>query len=606
MRSALHDMAGDAGERDDAHLNGQWARLIFGTLVSAGLSDVFISPGSRSTPLAWQALRTAGLRCHPVVDERCAAFAALGFARATGRPAALLCTSGSAAAHYLPAIVEAALAYLPLLAITVDRPFDVQHSGTAQSIDQMKLYGDQVRRYFELGLPDRTQGGLIGLRRAVTQAVAISLAPLPGPVHLNVRARKPLEPVGAATAAQAALEERVDSLLATPVTRHVPLAANPCMLAVRDLARALVTARAGALILGPMPPQDAALADCMGRLASEIGFPIMAEATSQMRFALCGHALACPEFGWLLASPPFRHAHEPDVLLYFGTSPTSAELERWARESRSGRYIVCDYGSPDPLGDARMMLHGGAVLTLPALLHEVTALASPPSPPQRAFAAAFIAAAKRCRAIVADESARESGLAEGAAVACIAQRLPHGAQWVLGNSLPIRDVDAYVPVAARLRVLSQRGANGIDGLVSGAAGSALAVNAPTLLLVGDVSLMHDLGGLAIAREVQGPFVIAVLDNGGGRIFDQLPVRELYATEPATQRFWRTEPGGDLAHAAPLFGIRYAAATTLDELSAATEDALQTNGVTLLHARVTPDSARVVRERVLARLAAAAA
>jgi 2-succinyl-5-enolpyruvyl-6-hydroxy-3-cyclohexene-1-carboxylate synthase len=132
----------------------------------------------------------------------------------------------------------------------------------------MKLYGDQVRRYFELGLPDRTQGGLIGLRRAVTQAVAISLAPLPGPVHLNVRARKPLEPVGAATAAQAALAERVDSLLATPVTRHVPLAANPCMLAVRDLARALVTARAGALILGPMPPQDAALADCMGRLAS--------------------------------------------------------------------------------------------------------------------------------------------------------------------------------------------------------------------------------------------------------------------------------------------------------------------------------------------------
>jgi len=180
--------------------------------------------------------------------------------------------------------------------------------------------------------------------------------------------------------------------------------------------------------------------------------------------------------------------------------------------------------------------------------------------------------------------------------------LPDGAHWVLGNSLPIRDVDAYVTAAAKVRVLSQRGANGIDGLVSGAAGSALAIQAPTLLLLGDVSLLHDVGGLAFAREVQQPFVIAVLDNGGGRIFDQLPVRDLYQREPAVERFWRTSPGCDLAHAAQLFGIRYAAATTLEALSAATADALTCNAATLLHAQVAPDSARTVRERVLARLA----
>ncbi len=595
-------MAGVTSELDEAHLNGQWARLIFGTLRSAGISDVFISPGSRSTPFAWQALLTPGLRCHAVVDERCAAFAALGFARSTGRPAALVCTSGSAAAHYLPAIIESGLAFLPLLAITVDRPFEVQHSATAQSSDQVKLYGDQVRRYFELGLPDATQGALVGVRRAVTQAVAISLAPLPGTVHLNARMRKPLEPVIAATRDQAALTARIDALLATPVTRHVRGPAAPCALAVRELARALVAAHAGALILGPLAPERRALAERLGRLASEIGFPILAEATSQLRFALGSHPNVCPEFGWLLASPRFRRGHAPDVLLYFGSPPTCTDFERWALESDAARYIVCDYGSPDPPGTARMIVHGDAALCLEALQRELTALARPERPQQRAFAAALIVAAQHCRAIVAEELGREPGLAEGAAVACIGQRLPDGAQWVLGNSLPVRDVDAYVTVAANVRVLSQRGANGIDGLVSGAAGSALAMQAPTLLLLGDVSLLHDLGGLAIARDVQAPFVIAVLDNDGGRIFDQLPVRKLYESEPAAERFWHTSPACDLAHAAPLFGIRYAAATTLDELAAATADALVTNGVTLLQVHVAPDSARTVRERVLARLA----
>jgi 2-succinyl-5-enolpyruvyl-6-hydroxy-3-cyclohexene-1-carboxylate synthase len=595
-------MANAASALDEAHLNGQWARLIFGTLRAAGVNDLFISPGSRSTPFAWQALLTPGLRCHAVVDERCAAFAALGVARSTGRPAALLCTSGSAAAHYLPAIVEAGLAFLPLLAITVDRPFEVQHSGTAQSIDQVKLYGDQVRRFFELGLPDGTHGGLVGVRRAVTQAVAISRAPLPGAVHLNARVRKPLEPIIAANENQAALTARVDALLATAVTRHVPRSATPCALAVRDLARALVTARAGAVILGPLAPQRGVLAELLGRLASDIGFPILAEAASQMRFALGRHPNACAEFSWLLASQSFRRAHAPDVLVYFGSPPTCTEFERWALESDAARYVVCDYGSPDPAGTARMILEGDTALSLEALQREVTSLASPQRPQQRAFAAAFSAAAKSCRAIVAEELAREPGLAEGAAVACIGQRLPDGAQWVLGNSLPIRDVDAYVTLAAGVRVLSQRGANGIDGLVSGAAGSALAVEAPTLLLLGDVSLLHDLGGLAIAREVRVPFVIAVLDNDGGRIFDQLPVRDLHQSEPAVERFWRTSPRCDLAHAAQLFGIRYAAATTLEGLSAATADALKTNAVTLLHVQVIPDSARTVRERVLARLA----
>jgi 2-succinyl-5-enolpyruvyl-6-hydroxy-3-cyclohexene-1-carboxylate synthase len=592
-----------AAARDDAHLLGEWARLLFGTLQAAGVTDVFISPGSRSTPFTWQALKTGGLHCHAIIDERCAAFAALGFARATGRPVALLCTSGSAPAHYLPALIEAALTFLPLLVISADRPFETQHSGAAQSIDQVKLYGDHVRRYFELGLPDAAQSALIGLRRAVTQAVAILRGPLPGPVHLNARARKPLEPLAATGDEQTALTARVSALLAAPLTRHALAPAAPMREVLREIAHALAAARAGAIVLGPLPPKRKAMAGQLAQLATALGFPIFAEASSQMRFALRSHPLACPEFGWLLCSEASRRRHAPDQLLCLGATPTCSDFERWALDSGASRYVLCEHESPDPLGTARVIAHGDLALSLDVLQREIASINRQPHARQRAFAAALLESGRACQTLVSEELGCEAGLAEGAAVACIAQALPNGAQWVLGNSLPIRDVDAYVVSCADVVILSQRGANGIDGLVSGAAGSALGTQLPTLLLLGDVSLLHDLGGLAVARLVRTPLVLAVIDNDGGRIFDLLPVHELYAADAGLAHFWRTSPGCDLGHAARLFGLRYSSPATETELSAAVQEALHTNSATLLHVRVGPDSARTVRERVLARLAA---
>ena len=351
-------MGATAAARDDAHLLGEWARLLFGTLQAAGVTDVFISPGSRSTPFTWQALKTGGLHCHAIIDERCAAFAALGFVRATGRPVALLCTSGSAPAHYFPALIEAALTFLPLLVISADRPFETQHSGAAQSIDQVKLYGDHVRRYFELGLPDAAQSALIGLRRAVTQAVAISRGPLPGPVHLNARARKPLEPL-AATASFADGKCEVWA---------------PMREVLREIAHALAAARAGAIVLGPLPPERKAMAGQLAQLATALGFPIFAEASSQMRFALRSHPLACPEFGWLLCSEASRRRHAPDQLLCLGATPTCSDFERWALDSGASRYVLCEHESPDPLGTARVIAHGDLALSLDVLQREIASI----------------------------------------------------------------------------------------------------------------------------------------------------------------------------------------------------------------------------------------
>jgi 2-succinyl-5-enolpyruvyl-6-hydroxy-3-cyclohexene-1-carboxylate synthase len=593
--------ANDAQARDDAQLLGEWARLLFGSLQAAGVIDLFISPGSRSTAFTWQALQTRGLRCHAVIDERCAAFAALGVARATGLPAAVLCTSGSAAANYFPAIIEAELAFLPLLVISADRPVEVQHAGAAQAIDQVKLFGDHVRRYFELGLPDGTAGGLLGMRRAVVQAVALSVAPIPGPVHVNVRARRPLEPRAAVSATQRALRRRVTSILASPLTAYVPGRVTAPAQALESLARALVMAHAGAIVLGPLPPREWVLGEAIGRLAAELGFPILAEASSQLRFALAEHELACPGFEWLLGSSAFRHRHPTDVLLLIGALPLSTDIDAWAGESDAARYVLCEHGSADPAGNARMILNGELAPSLDLLCRKVILLETPPSTRQRRFAASVIAAGKRCRPLVDGELSCEPGFAEGAAVADVARCLPRGVQWALGNSLPIRDVDAYVTAAADIRILSQRGANGIDGLVSGAAGSALATRLPTLLLVGDVSFLHDLGGLALARSLRTAFVIVVLDNDGGRIFDQLPVRHLLASGTEVEQFWRTSPRCDLGAIAQAFGIRYALVESSAGLATSIARALLENAATLLQVRVASDSARRVRERVIAQI-----
>jgi 2-succinyl-5-enolpyruvyl-6-hydroxy-3-cyclohexene-1-carboxylate synthase len=271
--------------------------------------------------------------------------------------------------------------------------------------------------------------------------------------------------------------------------------------------------------------------------------------------------------------------------------------------------VLSDREGADPEGNARVLVTGDLVSSLTRLRQELVALAHRPREPQRAFAASLQSRGCRCRALLAAELDRESAeaqeetMAEGAAVACVARTLPTGSQWMLGNSLALREVDAYVSHAADALILSQRGANGIDGLVSGAVGSALAAQRPTLLLLGDVSFLHDLGGLALARCVKTPLVFAVIDNEGGRIFDQLPVHELYAGDERMADYWRTPGGLDLAHAAQLFGIAYAAPTTLQALASATAEGMQRPGATLLRIRVAPDSARRVRERVLQRLAA---
>ena len=585
-----------------AALLTEWSRLLLGTLARTGVEHVVLSPGSRSTPFAWAALNEPRLRCHSVWDERVAAFFALGQARVTGRPSLLVCTSGTAAANYYPAVIEASLARVPLLVLTADRPFELQHSAAPQAIDQIKLFGDSARAFFELGAPDPAPSALAGIVRSVSHASHVARFPNPGPVHLNARARKPLEPIGADDAAAVGLHESVDRLL-----EHGPTAAAGATLHgdVTRLAHACATTARGVILVGPEPAYAGSAPGALAHLAAVTGFPLLCEATSQLRWLpdLPADALRIDGFDWLLRSARLREQLRPDLILSFGGTPTSGAYERLLNAGFAGqRFVIAEYGFPDPHGLATELVTASttqaardtrAHLERSGLQHEAQ---------REYFRRAWREANRRAWAVVEQELARAPGSSEARAVRAVLDHLPDPCQLALGNSLPIREVDAYVPAGAKqVRVLSQRGANGIDGLISGAAGAASLSTEPTVLLLGDVSFLHDVGGLAVAREAQGPFVIVVIDNGGGRIFEQLPIFERLQQTDSVSRFWLTPPNVDLCHAAALYGYRYERISEPAAIGPALAQASGELGISVLHLLVDGASAREAEQRVRAEI-----
>jgi 2-succinyl-5-enolpyruvyl-6-hydroxy-3-cyclohexene-1-carboxylate synthase len=585
----------------------EWSRLLLGTLARAGVEHVVLSPGSRSTPFAWAALNEPGLSCHSVWDERVAAFFALGQARVSGNPSLLVCTSGTAAANYYPALIEASLSRVPVLVLTADRPFELSHASAPQAIDQTKMFGDSARAFFELGTPDASPSALSGVVRSVAHAVHAAKNVHPGPVHLNARARKPLEPLQAEDAASLGLRAHVDALLArgpTATARAIPHGD------VTRLARACAETARGLILVGPEPAYRPEAARALGRLAEITGYPLLCEATSQARFLpeFPAGVLRVDAFEWLLRSPIERKRLAPDLLLSFGGTPTSGGYERWLEGDFTGqRFVIAEHGFPDPHGLASELVHSATDAAAADTVRHLQHVTLQHRAAREGFGQAWREANRRAWVVVEQELARPaSTLSEACAVRTVLDHLPERCQLVLGNSLPIREVDAYVPSSARsLRVLSQRGANGIDGLISGAAGAASLCREATVLLLGDVSFMHDLGGLAVAREALGPLAIVVIDNGGGRIFEQLPIFERLEQQAGASRYWLTPPSADLSHAAELFGYRYVKLSERAGIGQAVRDATSRPGVSVLQIVVDGGSARESERRVRAELEALA-
>lgn len=562
------------------------AELLFDALVRSGVEHLVISPGSRSTPFVLAAARQAGLRLHDVVDERAAAFFALGMGRATGRPAALLCTSGTAPAHYYPAVLEASAARVPLVVLSADRPAELAACSAPQTIDQTRLFGEHVRFFADPGHPDAAEVSLRATRRFVAQAVHRTRWPEPGPVHLNLRARKPLEPIGTLTDEEAALARRAEAIRAEPLSRAHPPRMQPDPEALALVAADLRPHVRGVVACGPGPLLQGAAREAVARLCRATGWPLLADSTSQLRHGMPQDVVQVAAFDHLLAA---GRLEPPEAVVQVGLPPVSSAWEPWAVRTTGPRVVVAPYGWNDPTSAATHLLLGDLAPTLHTLADALASPAPPTVDPawQQADRLAWQAA---------EAELDEEALTVRQAV----EALPDRALLAVGNSLVVRQLDQYVrPRQDPLDVLSQRGVSGIDGLIAGAAGAAVASRRPVLLLLGDLSALHDLGGLALLPP-DVPVCVLVLDNGGGRIFEQLPVARHPAVDRRALELFTTPRRHDLSHAAALFGLRWSDPPP-HAVGEAVREALEHPGGTLLQVRVPEHGAARSLAAIRARL-----
>jgi len=609
-----------------AAIQTTWSELLAATLADAGISTCVISPGSRSTPLVAALATEPRLELVTIIDERAAAFFALGAARATGLPAALVCTSGTAAAHYLPAIIEASLAGVPLVVITADRPPELQHCGASQTIDQIDLYGSFVRGAFDLGAPVAQVPALRGLRRKLVQAITLARGPHAGPVHIEVPLRKPLEPALPSTDDERAFARAAADLRGPIAIAPPSLAADPS--ALTALADAIAAEPDGVIVVGAMPAAFAAHRDAIFALAARAGYPVIAEAGSQLRFGARAAGVAMIDHADLI---PVAQRPAPRLILQLGAEPVAASWPAWLAATRARRWVLggATWSDPDSaahrviLGDigpavATVLVHLGAVERAPAPTtfgdREPTVPGSAVPPPVPSAAPLHIADRRsssrirttawldtwrelEARASAAiDLAIAEHARNEVAAVRAAIEAVPANGILQIGNSLPIRVVD-HLPAGGAMRiVLTQRGAAGIDGLIASAAGATRA-GRPVLLVLGDVSFAHDLGGLLAARCASAPLAILVVDNRGGQIFAGLPVARA-GLGAAFERHFVTAPELDPSAVATALGANAVTAATPAAIGTAISGALAGPGVTVIHAPVSVSGAHDVRRTAI--------
>lgn len=554
---------------------------------------VFFSPGSRSTPLLLALRAHPAVVLHAVLDERAAAFAALGLSRASGALVAVLYTSGSAGAHALPAVLEAAHMATPLLLLTADRPQEAHNIGAAQTCEQRYFFAPHTRGAWSLPEPiAATDGAALAApifaswRTIVGQAIACATAKPPGPVHLNVPFREPL-----GTHAQAYAPQRLVQVRhATPTL--CPAIAQKC-------AAALAAVPRGIVICGPQAPTDAPVA-LVVQLAQRLGWPLLLDPASQGRSVGNNAAQGIEHYDVILRSPAARAALQADAILCLGMPPTSKALQQFIAAPRARHVCIApETRYLDPSGRADEVLVGPVEQACAALVAALPEAAKATPAYKAQWQAAQTAAAQLLQQPLAGTPEWE-----GAAMAQLCAALPASTDLFVGNSLAVRDLDSFVPrLPQQVRVFVSRGVNGIDGNLATALGMALSPSVgPVVAAMGDLTFLHDLGSLRLLAQANRPVTVVVFDNSGGEIFAQLPIAK--HTE-VFEDYFRTPQDADIEALCNGAGIAYVGVDAGDGLQQALQARFAEQAGTqalVLHVRMQTQAARTARKKLLAAVA----
>ena len=530
-------------------------------MARSGLRKAIICPGSRSAPLALALERNPSIDCHVVLDERSAGFQALGIAMASGVPVAILTTSGSAAANLHPAVVEADEADVPLILLTADRPPELRDIGAGQTIDQIKLFGDAVRWFAEVGTHEADDTGLLHLRSIGCRAYSQALGdPRPGPVHLNLAFREPLAPTPEPDGVTATGELALDGRGAAPLSQLVSGSGELDPELIEEIASRVAASRRPLIVAG-LNRDGARTADAVARFAEESGAPILAEPTSQLRWGPHDRSRVVAGYDLIARSAPSDMT--PDLVVRLGHMPTSKALRSWISDTPELVQIVLDAagGWKEPTKTAELMIRADALRVLDELAGRLAVL-----PERSEWCERWRAADEAVAREVTGALSIESPPSEPGLWLALAQVLSDDDRVVCASSMPIRDLETFMPPGGpSVRFFSNRGANGIDGQISTALGVADECLGKTFAVMGDLAFAHDQGALAAVRDLPNLKLI-VADNQGGGIFDFLPVASMIERSEM-EKLFTTPSGLEVGSLAEAHGIGVARPTSTGELEA---------------------------------------
>jgi 2-succinyl-5-enolpyruvyl-6-hydroxy-3-cyclohexene-1-carboxylate synthase len=532
-------------------------------LAKTGIQDVVVSPGSRSTPLAIVMAEHPEMRVHMNLDERSAAFFALGMAKAKRHPVALLCTSGTAVANYFPALVEAYYSRIPLIVITADRPHELRDVGAPQAIDQLNIYGKYAKWFVEMALPERTPEMLRYARTVAARAAGIAVSAPAGPVHLNFPLREPLVP---------AIQKETWQQIEAKEPSYTKVIAGKVTVdreQLKELYDQLASIEKGLIVCGPMDYPE--FAEAVTELAEMLDYPILADPLSQLRGGPHSKEYIIDCYDAILKDETTAAAFVPDVVIRFGAMPVSKPLFLLLKRYPSIRQIVVDGGGGwrEPTLMASYMVHCDEV----EFCRQLIGMAERKSTKSE-WSATWKAINDIAKSVLL-EKPEESELFEGKVFTELSQLLPSGATLFVGNSMPIRDADTFFfTTDKQIRILANRGANGIDGVVSSALGVS-AVAEPLVLVIGDLSFYHDLNGLLAAKMHGLNATIIVLNNNGGGIFSFLPQAN---HKKHFEMLFGTPTDLQFAHAVRMYEGNYQNSKTWDEFRHHVARSLTTDGL----------------------------
>ncbi|MEX0993787.1 MAG: 2-succinyl-5-enolpyruvyl-6-hydroxy-3-cyclohexene-1-carboxylic-acid synthase [Solirubrobacterales bacterium] len=547
---------------DATNRNTALCSVLVDELARAGVEHAVVAPGSRSAPLALAFWNEPRIKVWSIIDERSAGFFALGIAQQTGLPAAVVTTSGTAAANVHPAVAEADEARVPLLVVTADRPPELRGRGAGQTIDQLKLYGSSVRWFCELGTIDADDDGLLYFRSAGSRAVAEALGSPPGPVHLNVPLRDPLAPTrseGDVSATSELAREGRDE--ARPLTA-VPRAPTSPWSGLIDALDVALARRRGVVLAG----RQAGTGPAPGVLAfaAAARWPVLCEPTSPVRAAVADTGNLVAAYDAIFRSLP--RDLEPEIVVRVGDMVTSKGVRTWLASHPECDQIVIDpdgaWNEPTTRAAAIVRADAGGLLD---------AIAARIAPAPDGWLESWQTMDATANQAIDDFLLSHTDeLFEPGVHRMLADLLPDPATVYVASSMPVRNLESFLPSSPKqIRFLANRGANGIDGTVSAGLGAAAASDAPAFVLLGDVALYHDMNGLLAMKRNGVAATIVVMNNGGGAIFDFLPIAAALAGERNTyEELFGTATGLDMSKVADLYEVPFTRVASYEDLGGA--------------------------------------